>query len=240
MEVRNERLGLSWFAYLHMFSRDATWRRSKVRGFSSFSLSSRGNTPMTNWRPIEEAPETGRPVLLWARLKTNPPGLNDFYLIVGFWHHSIEEWKVWPEHLAQGRNSRLVAMKSGHCASFAVSFPTQASYLRLSAVKTSHRTPLIVSSNALGSVPTSISKSMPTCCGMPADTHWRMPDTTLGQSRTGWATGAFNTRCDIPSLPRHGLRIFGANQSPANRPNFGAAIGVSVRLLPMPCARRCR
>ena len=40
-------------------------------------------------------------MLLWARLKTNPPVLNDFYLIVGFWHHSIKEWKVWPEHLAQ-------------------------------------------------------------------------------------------------------------------------------------------
>jgi hypothetical protein len=44
---------------------------------------------MTNWRPIEEAPRDGRPVLLWARLKTNPPGLNDFYPIVGFWHHLI-------------------------------------------------------------------------------------------------------------------------------------------------------
>ena len=57
---------------------------------------------MTDWRPIEEAPRDGRSVLLWARLKSNQPGRNDFYPIVGFWHHSIKEWKVWPEHLAQG------------------------------------------------------------------------------------------------------------------------------------------
>jgi len=56
---------------------------------------------MTNWRAIEEAPRDGRSVLLWARLKTNPPSFNDFYPIVGFWHHSIQEWKVWPEHLCR-------------------------------------------------------------------------------------------------------------------------------------------
>ena len=26
---------------------------------------------------------------------------NGFYPIVGFWHHSIQEWKVWPEHLCR-------------------------------------------------------------------------------------------------------------------------------------------
>ena len=56
---------------------------------------------MTNWT-IEEAPRDGRPVLLRVRLKTNPPGVNDFYPIVGFWHDLIKEWKVWPEHLCQG------------------------------------------------------------------------------------------------------------------------------------------
>ena len=57
---------------------------------------------MTDWRPIEEAPRDGRSVLLWARLKSNPPERNDFHPIVGFWHHSIKEWKVWPDHLAAG------------------------------------------------------------------------------------------------------------------------------------------
>jgi hypothetical protein len=54
---------------------------------------------MKNWEPIETAPKNGMPVLLWARLKSNPPSGNDFYSIVGFWHQSIERWKVWPEHL---------------------------------------------------------------------------------------------------------------------------------------------
>ena len=54
---------------------------------------------MLNWRSIEEAPRDGRPLLLWARLKTNPSAPNDFYAIVGFWHHSIKEWKIWPEHM---------------------------------------------------------------------------------------------------------------------------------------------
>jgi Putative Actinobacterial Holin-X, holin superfamily III len=37
------------------------------------------------------------PVLLWARLKSFPPSGDDFYSIVGFWHPSIQRWKVWPE-----------------------------------------------------------------------------------------------------------------------------------------------
>lgn len=54
---------------------------------------------MTNWRPIKDAPRDGTPVLLWARLKISPSGSGDFYPIVGFWHRSIERWKVVPEHL---------------------------------------------------------------------------------------------------------------------------------------------
>ena len=62
---------------------------------------------MTSWKPIEDAPKNGTPVLLWARLKTSPPGDDDFYAIVGFWHHSIQRWKVSPEHL--NREEDLVA-----------------------------------------------------------------------------------------------------------------------------------
>jgi hypothetical protein len=54
-----------------------------------------------NWKPIEDAPKNGTPVLLWARLKNSPPTGNDFYPIVGFWHRSIQQWKVSPEHLNQ-------------------------------------------------------------------------------------------------------------------------------------------
>ena len=55
--------------------------------------------PVRDWRPIEEAPKDGRSVLLWARLRSNPPEPDDFYPIIGFWHPLIEQWKVAPEHL---------------------------------------------------------------------------------------------------------------------------------------------
>jgi len=54
---------------------------------------------MMNWKPIEDAPKDGTPLLLWARLKSCPPGGEDFYPIVGYWHRSIQRWKVLPEHL---------------------------------------------------------------------------------------------------------------------------------------------
>jgi hypothetical protein len=53
---------------------------------------------MKNWERMETAPTNGTPVLLWARLKVTP---HDFYQIVGFWHPSVEQWKVHPEHLRQ-------------------------------------------------------------------------------------------------------------------------------------------
>jgi hypothetical protein len=56
---------------------------------------------LTNWKSIESAPKSGMPVLLWARLKTHPPSGDDFYQIVGFWHASVQQWKVSPEHLNQ-------------------------------------------------------------------------------------------------------------------------------------------
>jgi hypothetical protein len=62
---------------------------------------------MTDWKSIDTAPRNGRPVLLWARLKTTPPGEDDFYAIVGFWHRSIQRWKVSPEHL--NREEDLIA-----------------------------------------------------------------------------------------------------------------------------------
>lgn len=52
-----------------------------------------------NWNPMESAPRNGTPVLLWARLRSNPPSPDDWYPIVGFWHASIQQWKVSPEHL---------------------------------------------------------------------------------------------------------------------------------------------
>jgi hypothetical protein len=54
---------------------------------------------MTDWKPIESAPRDGSSMLLWARLKSVPPGTNDFCSIVGFWHNSIKQWKVAPEIL---------------------------------------------------------------------------------------------------------------------------------------------
>jgi hypothetical protein len=53
---------------------------------------------MTIWKPIGGAPKTGTRVLLWARCKSIPPD-DDYSAIVGFWHKSIERWKVAPEHL---------------------------------------------------------------------------------------------------------------------------------------------
>jgi hypothetical protein len=45
-------------------------------------------------------------VLLWARLASVPPGSTGFSLIVGFWHKSIERWKVAPELL--NRDEELI------------------------------------------------------------------------------------------------------------------------------------
>jgi hypothetical protein len=55
---------------------------------------------MTSWKPIKDAPKDRRSVLLWARIKTVPPGNVDFSPIVGFWHKDIEQWRVAPEHLS--------------------------------------------------------------------------------------------------------------------------------------------
>lgn len=54
---------------------------------------------MTKWQSIETAPRDGTPLLLWARLKSKPPTGDDFHPIVGFWHRSIERWKVTPDDL---------------------------------------------------------------------------------------------------------------------------------------------
>jgi hypothetical protein len=51
------------------------------------------------WQSIETAPKDGRPVLLWARLRSHPPSEDDFHRIVGFWHRAIGRWKVSPEEL---------------------------------------------------------------------------------------------------------------------------------------------
>jgi hypothetical protein len=63
---------------------------------------------VTDWKPIEDAPKNGMPVLLWARMKSSPPGGDDFYAIVGFWHRSVQRWKVSPEHL--NREEDLIAL----------------------------------------------------------------------------------------------------------------------------------
>jgi len=52
---------------------------------------------MTNWKPMDNAPRDGRPVLLWARLKSVPPGSNDHSPIVGFWNKSIDRWEATPD-----------------------------------------------------------------------------------------------------------------------------------------------
>ena len=62
---------------------------------------------LTNWKPIDSAPKNGTPVLLWARLKSSPPSDDDLYPIVGFWHASVQRWKVSPEHL--NREEDLIA-----------------------------------------------------------------------------------------------------------------------------------
>ena len=57
---------------------------------------------MTSWKPIEDAPKDGRSVLLWARFKSAPAERDDFrFPVVGFWHKSIERWKVAPELLSK-------------------------------------------------------------------------------------------------------------------------------------------
>ena len=53
----------------------------------------------TDWQLIESAPKDGHPLLLWARLSSQPPERDNYYRIVGFWHRSISQWKVSPEHL---------------------------------------------------------------------------------------------------------------------------------------------
>jgi hypothetical protein len=57
---------------------------------------------MTSWKPIQDAPKDGRPVLLWARLASTPAERDDFsFLVVGFWHIAIERWNVAPELLGE-------------------------------------------------------------------------------------------------------------------------------------------
>jgi hypothetical protein len=58
---------------------------------------------MTDWKSIESAPKDGRPLLLFASLKTVSPGLDNKPVpVVGHWHRAIERWKVWPDHLGSG------------------------------------------------------------------------------------------------------------------------------------------
>jgi hypothetical protein len=58
---------------------------------------------MTGWKSIESAPKDGRPLLLFATLKTISPGLSNKPVpVVGHWHRAIERWKVWPDHLGGG------------------------------------------------------------------------------------------------------------------------------------------
>ena len=55
---------------------------------------------MTDWKLIKSAPKDGTAVLLWTRLGSSPPEKdNNYFQIVGFWHRSIYQWKVAPEHL---------------------------------------------------------------------------------------------------------------------------------------------
>jgi hypothetical protein len=62
---------------------------------------------MTSWKPIKDAPRNGRPILLWARLKSVPAERDGFnYPIVGFWLRNIG-WKVAPELL--NRDEELLA-----------------------------------------------------------------------------------------------------------------------------------
>lgn len=74
---------------------------------------------MTEWKPIEDAPKDGKPLLLWARLKSNPPGPSDHYPMVGFWPSSIVGWAVYPQHLS---GEQLIPT---HWAELPASPPTQ-------------------------------------------------------------------------------------------------------------------
>jgi hypothetical protein len=52
------------------------------------------------WKEMASAPKDGSAVLLWARLKSIPPGPgNESCAVVGFWQASIKQWKVAPEYL---------------------------------------------------------------------------------------------------------------------------------------------
>jgi hypothetical protein len=54
---------------------------------------------MTNWKPIEDAPKDGRPVLLWARLKSAPAEKGAAsYPIVGRWDNW--QWQATPDLLS--------------------------------------------------------------------------------------------------------------------------------------------
>ena len=54
---------------------------------------------MTSWKLMKDAPRNGRPVLLWARLKSVPADRDSVsYPIVGFWLRNFG-WKVAPEIL---------------------------------------------------------------------------------------------------------------------------------------------
>ena len=54
---------------------------------------------MTSWKPIEDAPKDGRPVLLWARLKSAPAEKDAAsYPIVGRWDNW--QWQATPDLLS--------------------------------------------------------------------------------------------------------------------------------------------
>jgi hypothetical protein len=62
---------------------------------------------MTSWKLMKDAPRNGRPVLLWARLKSVPADRDSVsYPIVGFWLRNFR-WKVAPEIL--NRDEELLA-----------------------------------------------------------------------------------------------------------------------------------
>jgi hypothetical protein len=51
---------------------------------------------MTDWQPMESAPKDGRSMLLWARLRANPPESNDHFEVIGYFNHAsgVERWKA--------------------------------------------------------------------------------------------------------------------------------------------------